>query len=140
MWLGSKEIEKLIIEKNLVKDYINLEDQLQPDGFDLTVNRIEAFAGRAIILTDSKLLPPMVNVETNDANCFELDGLTPYIIYFNEEIKLPEEVSSIHIQRSTTMRCGDIICVGTWDRGYNGKGCTMIFIANPFGLTLQKKC
>lgn len=43
MYLGSDEIRKLVVTKNLVSGYRDLEKQLQPNGFDLTVQKIEVF-------------------------------------------------------------------------------------------------
>jgi|WetSurMetagenome_2_1015567.scaffolds.fasta_scaffold02220_7 dUTP pyrophosphatase len=157
MFLGSKEIKRLIETENLVSGYINIEEQLQPDGFDLTVNKIERFIGRGALLTDTKYLPEMLELKTKQMvypqiitkdsglpiitekvrDIWELDEGV-YLAYFNETIRLPKSVSSIHIQRSTFMRCGNLSIVGTWDMGYNGKGCTMIHIANPYGLVLEK--
>jgi len=157
MFLGSEEIKRLIIEENLVSNYVDLDTQLQPDGFDLTVNKIEEYCSAGIILKDTKFLPVMKEIELT--NCImtgfdnpELTNKTKdlgarkiwylhkgvYLLYFNEEIKLPKSISAIHIQRSTLARCGSFSIVGTWDMGYNGKGCTMIEVCNPHGLVLEK--
>ncbi len=41
--LNKKEIEQLIKEKNLVEEYINLDKQLTPNGFDLSVGKVFEF-------------------------------------------------------------------------------------------------
>ena len=41
--LNKKEIEQLIKEKNLVENYIELDKQLTPNGFDLTVDKVIEF-------------------------------------------------------------------------------------------------
>ena len=41
--LNKKEIKQLIEEKNLIENYINLDKQLAPNGFDLTVGKIFEF-------------------------------------------------------------------------------------------------
>jgi dUTP pyrophosphatase len=158
MFLGSKELDRLIKEEGMVSNYINFDEQLQPDGFDLTVNKIERFISRGALLTDTKYLPEMVEEKTKQMvypQIITKDGGLPivitekvrdiweldegvYLAYFNEAIKLPKSVSSIHIQRSTFMRCGNLSIVGAWDMGYHGKGCTMIYIGNPYGLVLEK--
>lgn len=146
MFLGSEEIKRLILKENLVSNYIDLDAQLQPDGFDLTVNKIEEFSSLGCIFKDSKILPTMKAIEPEE--WYTIDSKTKrslwyleqgvYLAYFNEEIKLPKSISAIHIQRSTFMRCGDLSIVGAWDMGYNGKGCTMIYVGNPYGLMLEK--
>jgi dUTP pyrophosphatase len=148
MFIGSKEIRRLIEEENLVSDYINLDEQLQPDGFDLTVNKLEIFCSEAVILPDRKTLPKTQVLEPisllfptiNDYISFDVWQLSQgvYQLYFNETIKLPKSVSSIHIQRSTLMRSATDTAIGTWDMGYNGKGCTLLDVKNPHGLWLGR--
>jgi len=41
--LNQKEIKKLIEEKGIVKNYCNLDIQLTPNGFDITVGEIFKF-------------------------------------------------------------------------------------------------
>jgi len=161
MFLGSKEIKRLILEEGLVSGYINLDEQLQPDGFDLTVNKIEKFLTNGLILTNYKVLPQMEEIKTHQfvyphilkknneivIMPIELDTTVRdiwnlergvYQLYFNETIRLPKSVSSIHIQRSTLMRCAVDTAIGTWDMGYHGKGCTLLDVKNYNGLILEK--
>ena len=47
--LNRQEIRKLIQEKELISNYIDLDTQLTPNGLDLTVARIFAFNARGAI-------------------------------------------------------------------------------------------
>jgi len=40
MILSHKDIEKLIKERNLIEDYVDLKAQLQPAGFDFTLSKV----------------------------------------------------------------------------------------------------
>jgi dUTP pyrophosphatase len=146
MFIGNQELRRLILEENLVTGYIDLEQQLQPNGFDLTVEKIEAFDGKGRITKDGKTLSPMEELETiEDIDLLTLDKKNiwalpqgSYLMYFNETINLPKNLAAIHIQRSTVMRCGNFSIVGSWDSGYNGKGCSLLVIGNEDGLILEK--
>ncbi len=137
MFLGSEEIKRLILEEGLVKDYLDLDKQLQPNGFDLTVNKIEIFAEGAWIKRTEVIKPRTVELPCNGDDYWILQKGC-YLLYFNEEIKLPKQIAAIHIQRSSLMRCGVFSIVGSWDTGYNGKGCSLIVVENPHGVLLWK--
>jgi len=59
-----------------------------------------------------------------------------YLIRFREDIKLPDDIFSISIQRSSVMRCGATVNVGLWDAGYHGRGVNLLSVHNPKGLIL----
>jgi len=137
MFLGSEEIKKLIKEKNLVSDFINFEDQLQPNGFDLTLQKVERTIGHGIISTSGKITPKLEEVSINPDNTWVLNkGI--YIITFNEILRFPKGIAGIGIQRSSIIRCGAIINVSSWDSGYEGRGQNLLVVHNKDGLILQK--
>lgn len=136
-YLGSKTIKKLILEKGLVQDYIDLNSQLQPNGFDMTVQKIERVTGKGTISTSGKMTPILLEIPTDDSGFWNLkNGL--YIITFNEILNFPKGIAGIGIQRSTIARCGAIINVSSWDSGYEGRGQNLLVVHNKNGLVLQK--
>ena len=42
--LIDKEIRNLIFTKEMIQGYVDLETQLQPNGFDLTINEVMEFS------------------------------------------------------------------------------------------------
>ena len=57
--LNRQEIAKLIQEKSLVADFIDLETQLTPNGLDLTVAKIFKFAaGGALDFSNKERMLP----------------------------------------------------------------------------------
>ena len=57
--LNKKEIEELIETKNLIENHIDLDKQLTPNGFDLTVGEIFSFnsAGFLDFSNNERVLP-----------------------------------------------------------------------------------
>ncbi|MFB6114991.1 MAG: deoxyuridine 5'-triphosphate nucleotidohydrolase, partial [Candidatus Nanohalobium sp.] len=45
MILNREELRELIEEKGLIQNYVHLETQLTPQGFDLTVDEIHEYQG-----------------------------------------------------------------------------------------------
>jgi len=136
MLLGSEIIRKLILKKGLIQDYIDLNSQLQPNGFDMTVQKIYKLYGAGIITCDSKTLPELKEIITSSRRWFLKKGV--YLIQFNEIIKLPKDIAAFSIQRSSIIRCGNIVNVASWDSGYNGRGQNVLLVNNPDGLSLEK--
>ncbi|MEM2084077.1 MAG: hypothetical protein QXV10_06145, partial [Nitrososphaerota archaeon] len=66
--LSDKEILKKIMSENpLIKDYINLEEQIQPAGFDLTLNSVYSISSQGEIYDSSikeDILPNYEEVKT----------------------------------------------------------------------------
>ena len=142
--LNKEEIKKLIVEKDLIKEYIDLETQLQTNGFDLTVREVSNFNSRGSLDFSNKerILPELrshISFETLHprAEFWELlQGC--YSVEFNEVISLPLDLMAISIHRSSLMRCGVTTATGCWDAGYQGRGRTLLIVSNPFGLKLYK--
>lgn len=136
MYLGSEEIRKLIKNKKLVTGYIDLEKQLQPNGFDLTIQKIGYLEGNGEILADGKQTPEVVDVPSPYNKWWCSKGI--YLITFNEVLKFPKGIAGIGIQRSSVIRCGAMINVSSWDSGYEGRGQNLLVVFNEKGITLEK--
>ena len=135
MYLGSEEIKKLVYEQNLISNYVRISDQLQPNGFDLTIWKIEKFKSAGRVEFSEKELPEMEEVKKGEDNKWHLPK-GAYLVTFNEVVKLPKGIAGLSIQRSTIMRCGITVIVGSWDSGYEGRGQNLIVVNNPHGVTL----
>lgn len=135
MYLGSEEIKKLINEEQLISNYFSLEEQLQPNGFDLTIFKIEKFKSAGTIEFSDKKLPEMEEVHREEDSKWHLEKGC-YLVTFNEVVKIPKGIAGLSIQRSSIMRCGVTVIVGSWDSGYNGRGQNLIVVENPNGITL----
>jgi len=144
MLLNKEEIRKLIEEKQLISEFIDLETQLQPNGFDLTVRSIEMLKNRGEIdfSNANRKLPQTEEIKSlgfiyPNIPFWNLKQGT-YLLTFNEVLKLPKNIAGISNQRSTMMRCGVSSSIGFWDAGYEGRGKSLIFVHNSHGLLLHQ--
>lgn len=136
--LTKNEIRKLIDEKSMISDYINLERQLQPNGIDLTLDSILIPDGKGYVSPMEKVIPKYSNIKHVDGCIYNLDyGM--YLFNINETINLPSNICAITIQRSSLMRSGVNTNIGFWDSGYLGKGYSTINVMNPHGFSIQKE-
>jgi dUTP pyrophosphatase len=123
----------------LITDAINLEEQLQPNGIDLTLREISVFSSRGIL------------TENNDGR--ELSGVSPmaldahggvdlppaaYLVTFNEVVNLPGNVMALARPRSSLNRCGASIHSAVWDAGYCGRSQSLLVVYNQHGFRLHK--
>ena len=138
MFLVDREIRRRISEEQLIRDYVDLETQLQPDGFDLTVRYVSRFLsdGRIDFTNENRVLSDVQDLPLDSGKWILSQGC--YQVQFNEVVKLPHDLGALSIHRSSLMRNGAITAIGKWDSGYEGRGKTMLIVHNPYGLTLDR--
>ena len=137
MRLNRDEIKRRILEEDLIQNYLDLETQLQPAGFDLTVNGVYRFFGTPRVAFDNseRLLPDYHEVEPIGEWWALREG--SYHIRFNEVVKIPLDLFAESIHRSTIMREDCETATGNWDPGYTGAGATRLTVGEN-GLLLKK--
>lgn len=123
----------------LLAGYLDLEEQLQPNGFDLTLADIGRHHGRAVIGTSNaeRVLPEIEELG------FDADGwidLTPgiYHITYNETVTLPNGLMALGRPRSSLARSGAAIHTAVWDAGYSGRSTSLLHVINPAGMRLRR--
>ncbi len=148
-YLNREEIRSLILEKGLISKYIDLETQLQPNGFDLTVKQIYKTDGspRMGFSNESRQLPNYIPMTPINLNYFNKWSKTPkkgwklyegaYIVAFNEVISLSLNLCARSQNRSSVMRCGCSTASGFWESGYSGSGYTLLNVGIT-GLLLEE--
>jgi dUTP pyrophosphatase len=138
--LGRTELERRIRgERPLVSHWIDLEAQLQPNGFDLTLKEIGRLAGQGTIGADNadRVLPELQSIS------FDVDGFVtlapgPYQIVYNEIVDLPNDLMALGRPRSSLCRCGVSIHTAVWDAGYRGRSTSLLVVDNPDGFRVQR--
>ena len=138
--LPKSEIRRLITGKSpLVEGYLNIDRQLQPNGFDLTLRDIALFknAGQMGAENADRRLPDLAPL------VFGTDGfidLIPgsYLITYNEIVHLPVNVMALGRPRSSLLRCGVNIGTAVWDAGYSGRSQSLMVVYNEKGFRVQK--
>lgn len=138
--LGREAIlARLAGENPLISGYLALEDQLQPNGFDLSVAQVSELTGPgALGRTNAERVVPDARPLTYDAEGW-LD-LTPgmYQVLFNEIVALPNDLMALGRPRSSLCRCGATLGTAVWDAGYTGRSTSLLVVTNPAGLRLAR--
>ncbi len=134
--LSKEDIRRLIVEKKLVENYINLEKQLQPNGFDCTLGAVYRIKGVGKIDFDNseREIPPVEELEFENDWVYLDRGV--YRARINEVVNLPKDLMAFARPRSSLIRCGANILTAVWDAGYRGRSEVGIVVYN--GLWLKK--
>ena len=126
-------------EPPLISGYLSIEEQLQPNGFDLSLAEIGAFSGAGSIgrANASRTLPEIRPLPFGD------DGWIPlqpgsYQIVFNETVDFPNDLMALGRPRSSVCRIGATIVTAVWDAGYRGRSTALLVVANPAGVRIQR--
>lgn len=137
--ISSDEIRRRILEEKLVENYIDLDVQIQPCGFDLTVRKVGKLHERGVVDFDNtrRHVPDILWLQPEEDIPWYLDPGT-YMMVFNEQLNIPLDLMADSIFRSSLMRCGVFTGLGRWDPGYSGTGQSLLIVHNPYGLTLSK--
>lgn len=138
--LGREAIlARLASDKPLISDYLSLEDQLQPNGFDLSVAQVSELAGPGALgrTNAERVVPEARPLAFDDAGWLALDpGM--YQVLFNEVVSLPNDLMALGRPRSSLCRCGATLGTAVWDAGYTGRSTALLVITNPAGLRIAR--
>jgi len=137
----SREQLRILIEGNrpLLTDFIDLETQLQPNGFDLTLRDIFRFAGAGAIgrHSDDRVLPEVQALSFDEDGWIELAPGAYHILY-NEVVDIPSSLMALGRPRSSLGRSGVTIHTAVWDAGYRGRSTSLLAVLNPDGFRVQR--
>ena len=138
--LSREDILRLIRQKPpLVEEYINLDEQVQPNGFDLTLREIAMpqSSGRITASNSQRVIPDLAPLVFDGLGFMDLMP-GAYIITFNEVVNLPKNVMALGAPRSSLLRCGVTVHMAVWDAGYSGRSRSLMLVYNPHGFRVQK--
>lgn len=123
----------------LIEQMIDQQIQVQPNGIELTLQRIEGHEGAGAIAFDNseRKLPATRSIE------FDSDGWAhlprgSYKIIFNEIVNIPKNIAAIAKPRSSLLRCGATIETAVWDAGYCGRSESLLVVHNENGFNIKK--
>ena len=126
-------------DRPLLTGYLDLDDQVQPNGFDLTLQAVSRYRGSGVVAAKNtdRVLPELDPLE------FDGDGYLnlapgPYHIVYNEVVDLPLDLMALGRPRSSLARCGVAIHTAVWDAGYHGRSTSLLVVGNPAGFRLQR--
>ena len=123
----------------LVDGYLSLDQQLQPNGFDLTLNQAFCLAspGHMGAAEDDRELSHTEPLGFQQDGWLEL-AAGSYLIDFNETVNLPLDVMALGLPRSSLLRSGVAIHTAVWDAGYHGRSQALMVVHQPSGYRMQK--
>jgi len=138
--LSREDIHNLLQQQPpLIEGYINLEEQVQPNGIDLTLREV------SLLQSSGKIAVKDNQRQVSDLAPLVFDGLDfidlvpgVYIITYNEIVQLPENIMALARPRSSLLRCGVTVDTAVWDAGYSGRSQSLLVVYNPQGFRLQR--
>jgi dUTP pyrophosphatase len=138
--LADSEIRRLI-KRNppLVEGYIDIEKQLQANGFELTLRDVSMIqsAGRIDFDNSQRVISDVSPLVFDGLGAIELIPGT-YLITYNEIVHLPKNLMALGRPRSSLLRCGVTIGTAVWDAGYEGRSQSLLVVYNTRGIRLQR--
>ena len=138
--LDRESIGDLVLGKPpLIEQYLSLDEQLQPNGFDLTLrdaSRLTSGGSMGAGLDQRK-------VSDTEPIAFDTDEWLrlipgPYLLTFNEVVNLPLDLMALGRTRSSLLRSGASLHTAVWDAGYRGRSQALLIIHHPDGYRVQK--
>ena len=138
--LSRQDILRLLEqEPPLIEGYINLDEQLQPNGIDLTLREVALLqsSGRIGIKDSQRLVSDLAPLVFDGLGFIDLVP-GAYIITYNEIVHLPKNIMALAKPRSSLLRCGVTVNTAVWDAGYSGRSQSLMVVYNPRGFRLQR--
>ena len=106
--LAKPDIRRLLQENPpLLEGYVDLDTQLQPNGFDLTLRDIALLetAGQIAASDQERRVSAVAPLIFGRSGFIELMP-GPYLITYNEIVHLPNNIMALARPRSSLLRCG----------------------------------
>lgn len=138
--LSKQDIKKLLEqEPPLIEGFVALDEQLQPNGVDLSLREIALFQSPGKIATSNsqRVVSELTPLIFNGLGFIYLaPGI--YSITYNEIVHLPQDIMALATPRSSLLRCGVTVNTAVWDAGYSGRSQSLLVVYNPQGFQLQR--
>lgn len=123
----------------LVEGYLDLDAQLQPSGFDLTIASIAAFADPGQLgPTDADRRIATTTEMTLDPQGYVTLPPGPYLFRMNETVNLPLDLMALGASRSSLLRNGVAVHTAVWDAGYRGRSQALMVVHHPRGFRVAR--
>jgi dUTP pyrophosphatase len=138
--LSGNDIRRLLkASPPLVEGWLDLDEQVQANGFDLTLRDVSLMRSKGQITVDNRdrVVSWLSPLSFNAAGYLDLTvGI--YMITYNEVVHLPKNIMALGRPRSSLLRCGVGVGTAVWDAGYEGRSQSLLIVHNPQGFRVQK--
>lgn len=126
-------------EQPLLRGYLDLGQQMQPNGVDLTLREVSRYGGGGAIGVNpgDRVLPELEPLQFDDEGWLALEPGV-YQVLYNEIVSIPETLMALGRPRSSLNRCGVTIHTAVWDAGYEGRSTSLLAVTNPAGFRVQR--
>ncbi|MFC1870497.1 deoxyuridine 5'-triphosphate nucleotidohydrolase [Chloroflexota bacterium] len=138
--ISKPEIYRLLQQQPpLIESYVNLEEQLQPNGIDLTLREVALLQspGRIAVANSQRLVSDLAPLAFDRLDFIDLMP-GAYTITYNEIVHLPKNIMALAKPRSSLLRCGVNVHTAVWDAGYSGRSQSLLVVHNPQGFRVQR--
>ncbi len=138
--LSKQDIHRLLKAKPpLIEGFINLEEQVQPNGIDLTLREAALLqsSGKIAVSNSQRLVSDLAPLVFDGLGFIDLIP-GAYIITYNEIVHLPKNVMALARPRSSLLRCGVNVDTAVWDAGYSGRSQSLMVVYNSQGFRVQR--
>jgi len=138
--LAKQDILRLVAgEPPLVESWLNLEEQVQVNGFDLTLRQVAMLQspGQITVANRQRQLAELAPLVFDGMGFIELMP-GAYLVTYNEIVHLPRNIMALGAPRSSLLRCGVNIGTAVWDAGYEGRSQSLMVVYHPQGFRLQR--
>lgn len=122
----------------ILEDLVDVEQQVQPNGVDLTLDTVSGFNGPGTLTMDNanRRLPGTQPYPFDpDQQVYLSPGC--YEVRFTETINLPNDVMAYTRPRSSLLRSGVALHTAVWDAGYSGRGVALLVVYNSHGFRME---
>ena len=138
--LSAREIRKLsAAEPPLIESWVDFEQQIQTNGFDLSLREVATIQTPGCIVADpaGRVISDTSPLVFDGAGYIDLPAGI-YLITYNEIVHLPKHIMALGRPRSSLLRCGVNIGTAVWDAGYEGRSQSLLVVHNKQGFRLQR--
>jgi dUTP pyrophosphatase len=108
------------------------ENQVQPNGVDLTLETVFEQVGTGRIERDGKTVGERRELDTEDG-LFHLDP-GGYVVRYAERVVIPDDHVGFLYPRSSLLRNSCMLDTAVWDAGYEGRGEGLLEVYHPVEL------
>jgi len=138
--LSGNDIRRLLQSRPpLIEGWLDLDAQLQANGFDLTLRDVALIQSGGQVAVDNRdrMVSGQSPLSFDNAGFLSLDPGV-YMITYNEIVHLPKDIIALGRPRSSLLRCGVGVGTAVWDAGYEGRSQSLLVVHNPHGFRVQQ--
>ena len=138
--LSKERIAALLnAEPPLLSGMPDPDQQIQPNGVDITAEQVSRFVGRGVLGVSNadRVLPELEDLPWDADGMLDLPA-GAYQVRFNETVHLPGWLMAYARPRSSLLRSGVALHTAVWDAGYNGRGVSLMVVYHPAGFRLER--